>query len=142
MSKVVTGNKVKVHYKGWLSDGTEFDSSEGRDPLAFTLGEGKVIPGFDKAVLDLAVGESGKVDIPCNEAYGPHHTEMVMEVDRNQFPVDVPLSIGQHFQFDSNDGTTHVFRATTINDDTVMLDGNHPLAGKDLTFEITLVEIC
>jgi len=142
MGTVKTGDKVKVHYTGTLKDGSQFDSSEGRDPLEFVLGAGKVISGFDKAVMGLKPGEKCKVDIPCKEAYGEHSAELVMEFDRDQFPVDVPLEIGQHFKFETNEGQTQVMQVSALDDKIAILDGNHPLAGKDLTFEITLVEIC
>lgn len=142
MSKAVSGDRVKVHYTGTLADGTRFDSSEGREPLEFVIGEGKVISGFDKAVTGLQAGESKTVTIPCDEAYGSRHEQLVMSVERSQFPADVEVHVGQHFQFDSNDGSTHIFRVLSLDDELVTMDGNHPLAGKDLTFEVRLVEIC
>ena len=142
MQKAEHGDRVRVHYTGTLEDGTEFDSSRGRETLEFVLGEGKVIKGFDDAVNGMAPAETCTVAIPAGEAYGMHRDDMVMEVDRDQFPVDVPLQQGQHYRFDSNDGSTVIMRVVEMNEQTVTLDGNHPLAGDDLKFEIELVEIC
>lgn len=141
MSKAKNGDKVKVHYKGTLEDGTVFDSSEGRDPLEFTIGEGRVIPGFEQAVDGLAVKESRTVAIPCAEAYGERREELIQEVPRDQFPEDMKVEQGQRLQLSLHDGQQMVVEVTSMTDASVTLDANHPLAGKDLNFEIELVEI-
>lgn len=141
MQKAEKGDKVKVHYSGTLKDGTEFDSSEGKPPLEFVLGEGRVIPGFEKAVEGMAVDETRTVAISAVDAYGPYNEQMIIEVERDQFPSDVPLTVGQHYQFDTNKGEVHIVRVIEMDDRLVTLDANHPLAGEDLAFEIRLVEI-
>lgn len=135
-----TGDKVAVHYTGSLTDGTVFDSSREREPLEFTLGAGMVVPGFDKAVEGLAVGESITAEIPAEEAYGPYRAELAQKVERKHLPDDVQLEIGRRFKVTAG-GQTAALTVTELSDDMVTLDGNHPLAGKDLTFEIELVEI-
>jgi peptidylprolyl isomerase len=131
---------VRVHYKGTLSDGTVFDSSEGRDPLEFQLGEGVVIPGFEQAVLGLEVGASIVKTIPADQAYGPFQEEMVLVIGRDQFPEGMEIEIGQMLQLQGPGGYLQVVVAE-IEGDQVTLDGNHPLAGEDLTFAITLDSI-
>jgi peptidylprolyl isomerase len=135
------GNSVRVHYKGTLKDGTVFDSSEGCDPLAFTIGEGQVIPGFEDAVIGMSQGETRTVVIAADQAYGPHLKEMVVDVNRKQFPEHVTPAIGQVFQLRRPDGEPIRVAITGISESTVTLDANHPMAGKDLTFEIQLMEI-
>jgi len=141
MTEAKKGDTVKIHYTGKLDDGTVFDTSDGRDPLEFTLGEGKVIPGFEEAVLGMNASDSKTTTIPSAEAYGPHHEEMVVEVDRGQFPPDITPEIGQQLQMQRPDGQKMVVAVTEVSESTVTLDANHPLAGKDLTFDIELVEI-
>jgi peptidylprolyl isomerase len=137
----ITGDLVRVHYKGTLADGTVFDSSEGREPLEFTLGQGMVIPGFEKAVTGLEVGSSVVRTIPADEAYGPLREEMVINVPKEQFPPDMPLELGQELQLDAPGGGIVVAQIVGIEDDGVVIDANHPLAGEDLTFSITLESI-
>jgi len=141
MTQAKSGDTVQVHYTGTLNDGSTFDSSEGREPLEFTLGEGGVIPGFENAVIGMAVEESKEVTIPCAEAYGDHNAEMVQEVPREALPSDMELELGMPLQAEAPDGEVFVVTVTSVTDDTVMLDGNHPLAGQDLTFNIQLVGI-
>ena len=141
MAHATTGDTVRIHYSGTLSDGTVFDSSEGRAPLEFTLGAGQVIPGFDRAVEGMEPGETQRVEIPAAEAYGPHREEMTLSVSPDQFPEEMDPALGQQLQLSQPDGQSVVVRVTEIADDAVTLDANHELAGKDLTFEITLEEI-
>lgn len=136
------GDTVKVHYKGTLADGSTFDSSEGREPLEFTVGAGQVIPGFDSAVEDLAPGESKTVTIPADEAYGPHDPEALRVVPREMFGDQEPqpgwmVELGTG---DPNAPDKLMAVIDEVRDDEVVLDFNHPLAGQDLTFDITLVE--
>ena len=141
MSKAETGNTVKVHYTGRLDDDTQFDSSAGRDPLEFTLGTGQVIPGFEKAVLGMKVGEKKTVTIPAAEAYGPRYDELVAEIPRENLPSDMTPEVGQRLLLRQPDGETLMVTIINVSDTTVTVDGNHSLAGKDLTFEIELVKI-
>ncbi|MBU2491358.1 MAG: peptidylprolyl isomerase [Bacteroidetes bacterium] len=141
MSQVKTGDKVKVHYKGTLNDGSVFDSSEGRDPLEFEVGSGQVIPGFDQAVVGLTVGESKTVNIPSEEAYGPYQENMVLAIERDKFPEGLNLTVGEQLQVPSQGGQPVVVVIKDVTDDKVTLDANHPLAGEDLNFNIELVEI-
>jgi len=137
---VQSGDTVKVDYTGKLSDGTVFDTSVGKQPLEFTLGSNEVIEGFETAVLGMKVGESKTVTIPAVQAYGERDESLVLEADRSAFPTDQELKVGMQFQGSSSIGTL-IFTIIEINDTKVKVDGNHSLAGKDLTFEITLVEI-
>lgn len=134
------GDTVRVHYRGTLSDGTEFDSSAGRDALEFQVGTGQVIPGFDQAVSGLEIGESATVTIPAAEAYGERMEEAVQEMPREAFGDDVPQE-GWAVELQAPDGSTMAATITEVKDDSVTLDFNHPLAGQDLTFEIELVEV-
>mgnify|MGYP001031847072 CR=1 FL=1 len=133
------GSLVRVHYCGTLEDGSEFDSSAGRDPLEFTLGAGQVIPGFDAAVAGLDLGESVTVTIATEDAYGEHVEAAVHKVQADAFPSE-PV-VGGIAEVGTPDGRTMNARITSIVDGEVTLDFNHPLAGQALTFEIELVEI-
>ena len=135
------GNTVKVHYRGTLSDGTEFDSSEGRDPLEFTLGMNMMIPGFEKAVLGLEQGDKVTVTIPAAEAYGEKDEEFILTVPKEEAGADFELSVGMSVAIEMEDDSQGAATITEITDTTITLDANHPLAGQDLTFEIEVVEI-
>jgi len=135
------GDTVRVHYTGTLEDGTTFDTSVGREPLEFTLGEGKMIPGFEKAIYGLKVGKSKTVTIPAEEAYGPHRDDLVIVVEREQLPANLHPKVDQQLQMQQTDGRTAVVIVTDVSETTITVDANHPLAGKDLIFEIELVEI-
>lgn len=135
------GNTVRVHYTGTLADGSQFDSSEGREPLEFTLGSGQVIPGFDEGVTGMEVGESRTITIPAEQAYGPRRPEMLLTVPREQFPEGIEPELGQQLQLGTASGDTLVATVTDVGDEAVVLDANHQLAGEDLTFELTLEEI-
>lgn len=143
MSKVKSGDKIKVHYKGTLTEGGEtFDSSEGRDPLEFTVGAGMVIPGFDNGVMDMAVGEKKTINIPVDQAYGPVNEQNVIEADRAQMPADMPApELGMMLQMMTPDGQPIPVKIVGFTEDKVKLDANHALAGKDLTFDLELVAI-
>lgn len=132
---------VRVHYTGKLEDGSVFDSSAEREPIEFTIGEGRVISGFEQAVLGMNPGETRTVHIPCDQAYGPYHDEMLLTVKRSQFPPDIEPSVGQTLKVQQTNGEALVVTIAEVNDEMVRLDANHPLAGKDLTFDIELVEI-
>ena len=141
MVQAKSGDTVKVHYKGKLADGTVFDSSEGRDPLEFAIGEGQIIPGFEQAVIGMAPGESKTAEISSEEAYGPHRPEMVLEVDREQIPQDIEVETGQQLQVQHPSGQQIPVVVTGVAESKVTLDANHPLAGQDLTFDIELVKV-
>lgn len=141
MTTAQMGNKVRVHYTGRLDDGEVFDSSSGGTPMAFTIGGGQVIAGFENGVTGMAVGDTKTVRIPCVDAYGEHHSDGVMQVPRDEFPTDMPLEVGTSVQGQQESGQVVSFTIMAVTDDAVTLDANHPLAGKDLTFDLTLVSI-
>ncbi|PKD44906.1 FKBP-type peptidyl-prolyl cis-trans isomerase [Rhodohalobacter barkolensis] len=141
MSQVKDGDTVKVHYTGTLKDGTVFDTSAEREPLEFTLGQGQLIPGFEKAVQGLAEGDSTEVDIPSEEAYGESREDLVISVPKDQLPDDVEPQVGMQLQVNQQDGQPIPVRITEVGEENLTLDANHPLAGQDLKFEIELVEI-
>ncbi|MEB3828148.1 FKBP-type peptidyl-prolyl cis-trans isomerase [Phormidium sp. CCY1219] len=141
MSQAKQGDIVKVHYTGKLSDGTVFDSSTERGPLEFTLGEGQLIPGFEQAVIGMAPGEEKTEQIPADRAYGPRREDMVVQVERDRIPQNIPLEVGQRLQIQQAPDQVIPVTVTNISDSQVTLDANPPLAGQDLTFDIQLVEI-
>ncbi len=141
MSNAKSGDTVKIHYTGTLDDGSEFDSSTGREPLEFSLGSGQVIPGFDNAVDGMSVGESKTVTIPPGEAYGDRNEQMIQEVPKTALPDDMKPEVGMQLQSKSPDGHVMNLTVTGVEDDSITVDGNHPLAGQALTFAIELVEI-
>lgn len=136
-----TNDKVKVHYKGTLSNGEIFDSSEGREPLEFTLGGGQVIPGFDNGVMGMKIDESKTINIPAAEAYGEARAELIQDVPKEHLPAEIQPEVGMQLMSQSPDGQQIPLVITEVKDETITVDANHPLAGKDLTFELTLVEI-
>lgn len=138
---VEDGDTVRVHYTGTLQDGTEFDSSHGRDPLEFTVGEGEVIQGFEEMVLGLDEGESTEATLPPEEAYGERSEERLIEVETDQLPDDIEPEIGMQLEIETPQGGRARVRITEIGDEVVTLDGNHPLAGRELTFELEVVDI-
>lgn len=141
MSAAKSGDTVRIHYTGKLEDGTQFDSSESRDPLEFALGGGQVIPGFDSAVEGMAVGDKKSVTIQPEEAYGPRHDQLIQDVPRKQLPDDMTPEVGMELQAQNETGEVMRFAVTAVDDDAITVDGNHPLAGKALSFDIELVEI-
>jgi len=141
MAQAKKGDTVKVHYTGKLDDGTVFDSSVERDPLEFRIGEGQVLPGFEQAIEGMNPGQSRSVNIPADQAYGPYREEMVLEIEKDRFPPDLDPQVGQQLRVRQPDNNTVPVRVTEVSEATVTLDANHPLAGKDLTFEIELIEI-
>lgn len=141
MSKVTESNTVKVHYTGTLEDGTIFDSSKEREPLQFTMGQGQLIPGFEKAVLGMAVNESKTFTIPSDEAYGAKREELIQDIDKGVLPPDMEPAVGQQLVSTQPDGRELMVTVVGVSDDKVTIDANHPLAGKDLTFEIEVMEI-
>lgn len=140
MAQATPGDTVRIHYTGRLDDGTVFDTSEGRDPLEFVLGSGQVIPGFERAVTGMERGEEKTVTIPADEAYGERKSELLINVGRSEMPSGLDPQVGQRLQMSTPDGQTFQVTVTETSDTTVVLDANHPLAGRDLTFDIQLVE--
>jgi len=135
---IETGKTVKVHYTGKLNDGSVFDSSEGREPLEFQVGTGQVIPGFDAAIQEMEIGSSKTITIPSEEAYGEVRQEMIALIPHEQFPDELNPEVGQTLQLKTPEGALPV-RVTDVKDNGVVIDGNHPLAGKDLIFDLTVV---
>ncbi len=141
MQTAQKGDKVKVHYKGKLKNGETFDSSNGKDPLEFTLGNGDVIKGFEEGVKGMQVGDKKTLDIPVVEAYGEKQDEMVIEFPKDQLPSDMNPEVGAQLMMSNGSGNSFPVMVTEIKDDLVVLDANHPLAGQELVFDIELVEI-
>lgn len=141
MTQAKSGDKVAIHYSGKLNDGTEFDNSHGRDPLEFSIGERQVIPGFEKAVEGMSTGESKTFSIPAEEAYGEHRAELVQEVPKTALPESVTPEQGMQLQATGGDGQPMNLVVTEVKEETITVDGNHPLAGQDLNFDVELVKI-
>ncbi|QFS82099.1 FKBP-type peptidyl-prolyl cis-trans isomerase SlyD [Roseivivax sp. THAF40] len=141
MTEVKTGDTVSIHYTGTLNDGSTFDSSDGRDPLEFTVGSGQIIPGLDKALPGMTVGEKKTVEIPADEAYGQRQDAAMQTVPREQIPAEIPLDIGTQLQVQTPTGEVMPVMVAEVTEAEVTLDANHPLAGKDLNFAIELVDI-
>jgi FKBP-type peptidyl-prolyl cis-trans isomerase 2 len=141
MQQVQQGDKVRVHYQGKLRSGETFDSSEGRDPLEFTVGSGQVIKGFDEGVKGMQVGDKRIVEIPVGDAYGEKSEDMIIEFPKSQFPEDMSPQIGQQLMMSNGSGQSFPVTIMEVQEESVLLDANHPLAGQDLIFDIELVEI-
>ncbi len=135
------GDIVKVHFTGKLADGSVFDSSHERDPLQITIGRNEMMPGIEEALLGMEPGQHKTATVPVEKAYGPHRDEMVEGVDRKQFPDYFQLEVGQWIQLERPDGEQLRVTVAEISDSIVVLDANHPLCGKNLTFDIELLEI-
>ena len=141
MSIAKKGNNVKIHYTGTLADGSVFDSSAGREPLAFRLGSGQVIPGFDEAVTGMTKGDSKTVVIPVDKAYGARDEDLVVTVPRMQVPPEIDPEVGLKLQMGGVNGELINVEIVEVTDEYLVLDANPPLAGQELTFQIELVEI-
>lgn len=141
MTEVKSGDVVRIHYTGKLTDGTEFDSSAGRDPLEFKVGSGQVIPGLDNRIEGMNVGDKDTVTIPADQAYGPRDDAQVQVVSRSAVPDGVDLSVGSRLQASTRDGKQVLLTVVDVDDSQVTVDANHPLAGQDLVFDIEVVEI-
>ena len=140
MKQAASGDTVRVHYTGTLADGSQFDSSVGREPFELTIGSGQVIPGFEDALVGMAAGDTRSVTLEPNDAYGPHDPQLLHVVERARVPADVDLSVGTVLQASDPGGNPVRLLVVELSDDNVTLDANHPLAGKALTFELQLVE--
>ncbi|MBO3097668.1 FKBP-type peptidyl-prolyl cis-trans isomerase [Gelidibacter pelagius] len=141
MSQVKENDTVKVHYTGKLTNGQVFDSSLEREPLEITVGEGKLIPGFENALINMKVNEKKTVEIVKEEAYGDIQKELFHQVTKDQLPQDIQPEVGMGLASKAPDGTEHQFRVVEVKEDHIVVDGNHPLAGQDLVFDLELVEI-
>ncbi|MGE5571298.1 MAG: FKBP-type peptidyl-prolyl cis-trans isomerase [Rhodospirillales bacterium] len=141
MEKAKRGDTVRVHYTGSLEDGTIFDSSRGGEPLEFTIGAGEIIPGFEEAVIGMTPGESRRKLVAARDAYGPARPDRTVQVDREMIPGELQLFVGQELEIEDQQGRVTSVVVRELTDKTVTLDGNHPLAGKDLQFQIELIEI-
>ncbi len=141
MGQVAPGDTVKVHYRGTLDDGSEFDCSKGSEPLEIRIGDGRVLPGFEQALVGMAPGETKTINLKVDEAYGPHEPGLVQQVERDRLPSDITLEVGRILETKDDTGRRRHLTIVEFSDDKVTLDANHPLAGKDLTFELELVEI-
>lgn len=141
MQQAKKGDTVKIHYHGRLTDGSTFDSSAGREPLEFELGSGMVIPGFDVGVTGMVIGEKKTINIPAAEAYGEKNEEMILEFPKAQFPADMTPEVGMQLNMSNSQGQSFPVVIVEVKEEVVMLDANHPLAGKELIFDLELVEI-
>lgn len=141
MSQATKGSTVKVHYTGTLTDDTVFDSSREREPLEFTVGVGQMIEGFDVAVEGMKVGETKKVNIPAEKAYGPRNDEAVFNVPKSKLPEGLTPEVGMQLEASQTDGRKQLLLIVEVKEEEVMLDANHPLAGKELVFDIELMEV-
>lgn len=141
MTQAKTGDTVRIHYTGRLTDGTQFDSSEGKDPLEFKLGSGQVIKGLDKEVDGMEVGTKSTVTIAADDAYGPRNPAQVQKVERSVIPAEVDVKIGMQLGANTHTGQQISLTVVEVTDTEVTLDANHHLAGQDLVFDVELVEI-
>lgn len=141
MNEVKNGDTVKIHYKGTLEDGTVFDQSEGRGPLEFKVGEQRVIPGFENAVMGMKVGDAKTTTIPCAEAYGEKREDLLIKAPRDKMPAGHEPQVGDQLQMTTPQGQPVPVRIVEVGEEEITLDANHPLAGKDLTFALEVVEI-
>ena len=141
MTQAKNGDKVRVHYTGKFDDGSVFDSSLEREPLEFTIGQNQVIPGFEEAIIGMSPGESINTTIPAYQAYGERREDLVLKVDRSRLPENIDPQVNQQLQINHPNGERLIVTVTEVSDTSVTLDANHPLAGKNLTFDIHLVKI-
>lgn len=141
MSQAKSGDTVKVHYHGKLTDGTTFDSSEGREPLEFEIGSGMVIAGFDEGVTGMAEGDKKTIQIPADEAYGQKQDDLLMEFPKDRFPAEMVPEVGMQLNMSNGQGQNFPVVIREVREDVVVLDANHPLSGEDLTFDLEMVEI-
>jgi FKBP-type peptidyl-prolyl cis-trans isomerase 2 len=141
MTKIKNNDTVEVHYKGTLTDGQVFDSSLEREPLKFTMGQGQLIPGFEAGLIDMEVKEKKTIHIPSAEAYGPRRDDMMHEVQKTQLPPEIKPEVGMPLVSQTPEGQQMHFTIAEVREESIVVDGNHPLAGKDLTFEIEVVSI-
>ena len=141
MVQANNGDTVQIHYTGKLKDGTAFDTSDGRDPLQITIGENTLMPKLEEAIVGMTLGDTKTVELAAADAFGPRQPDAVQTVDRSMIPEGVNVAIGNRLEAATQDGQTMILTVVAVDDATVTLDSNHPLAGQDLIFEIELVAI-
>jgi FKBP-type peptidyl-prolyl cis-trans isomerase 2 len=141
MAQAKDGDTVKVHYTGKLEDDVVFQTTVGRKPLEFTIGQEQLIPAFEQAIVGMSPGDSKHIQIPADQAFGPYHEELVRTVDRSQFPPEVEPEVGQRLDMSGESGRTVLVTVIDFSESSVTLDANHPLAGEDLAFDVELVDI-
>jgi peptidylprolyl isomerase len=141
MSPAKAGDTVKVHYTGRFNDGTVFDSSVKREPLEFQIGDGRILPAFEQGVVGMEPGDTKRIEVGAEEAYGKRKDQMVRKIPREQFPEDFKPEIGKQIQIPGEGGQNLVVMVVDFDDESITLDANHPLAGHDLSFEIELLEV-
>ena len=141
MTDAQFGRTVKVHYTVRGEDGAVVDSTEGHEPFTFTVGTGAVIPGFEVAIIGMKVGESKTVKVPVDDAYGPYYKELIKEVDRETFPDDFTFEVGQHLHIPGPDNQSQLVTVLKVSEKTLVFDLNHPLAGKELSIDIQVLEV-
>jgi len=141
MTQATSGSTVAFHYTGTLSDGSVFDSSEGRDPLSFTMGQGQIIPGLEAAVDGMSEGEEKTVTVAASDAYGERDPNAMQQIPRDQIPENIPTEIGTQLQMQAPNGQAIPVVVAEADETSVTLDANHPLAGKDLTFAVKIVSV-
>ncbi|MEX1191813.1 MAG: peptidylprolyl isomerase [Brumimicrobium sp.] len=141
MSQVKENDKVKVHYTGKLANGEVFDSSLEREPMEFEVGKGQLIPGFENGIIDMKVNEKKTLVIPSEEAYGEPRKELIQEVPKDRLPEEIKPEVGMGLVSTTPDGNEIQLVVKEVKDEAIVVDGNHPLAGQELTFEIEVLEI-
>lgn len=141
MTQAQVGDKVKVHYEGFLEDGSTFDSSFDKEPLELTIGSERVIPGFESAIVGMSEGETKSISVAPEEGFGAYRNDLLVNVEKNQLPSNIDPQLGMMLQVRSDEDNIRYFTIADITEDTVTLDGNHPLAGKEISFTIQLLEI-
>jgi peptidylprolyl isomerase len=141
MRQAQFGNTVKVHYTVRLDDNSVVDSTKDHDPFTFTIGMGAVIPGFELGIMGMNAGDSKTVKVSVEDAYGPYYKELIKEVDRDKFPADFKFEVGQRLELPREDGQADLFTVLQVSEKTVIFDTNHPLAGKEMTIDIELLEV-
>lgn len=141
MANATQGHTVKVHFTGKTQDGNIFATSLGHEPLEFKLGDGEVLPGIEKAIMGMSIGEKKTTKIAPDEAYGQRNDELIFDIEKTQLPEGVPTDIGECLEFHYADGTILLLTIVEAQESKLKVDANHPLAGKDLTFELELLEL-
>ena len=141
MNQVKENNTVKVNYTGKLSDGQVFDSSEGKEPLEFTMGKGQIIPGFEKGLMNMKLNEKKTITIPKEGAYGDINESLKQEVNKTELPKDMTPKVGMELVSQSTEGKERNLVVIEVKDDTIVIDGNHPLAGREIIFDLEVVDI-
>lgn len=141
MAQAIQGKQVKVHFTGKTQDGKVFATSHGHEPLEFTLGGGEVLPGIEKAIMGMQIGEKKVTSIAPTDGYGDRNEELVFEIEKTQLPQDIPTQVGECLEFHYADGSILLLTIVGVQESKLKVDANHPLAGKQLCFELELLEV-